>query len=118
MICIKRVYEPRTAQDGTRVLVDRLWPRGTKKEALYLDGWLKEVAPSDGLRKWFAHDPKKWEEFQRRYCGELDRKPEIWQPLLDAARAGTVTLLFGARDAEQNNASALKRYLETKLKKS
>lgn len=118
MIYIKRAYEPRTAHDGARFLVDRLWPRGVKKEALHLEGWLKEVAPSDGLRTWFAHDPKKWEEFQRRYGSELDGKPETWQPLLDAARAGTVTLIFGARDPEHNNASALKSYLETKLKKS
>lgn len=112
MIRVKRVYDPAGPRDGRRVLVDRLWPRGVGKEALRLDGWLKEVAPSDGLRKWFAHDPKKWDAFQRRYHAELDRKPEAWQPLLAAASAGTVTLLYSARDDMRNNAVALKGYLE------
>lgn len=116
MIHVKRVYEPTTPDDGARFLVDRLWPRGVKRDALHLDGWLKDVAPSDGLRRWFAHDPKKWEEFRRRYSAELDRNPQSWHPLLDAVRAGTVTLLFGARDSQHNNAVALKGYLEAKLK--
>ena len=116
MILVKRVYEPRAESDGARFLVDRLWPRGAKKEALALEGWLKDLAPSDGLRKWFNHDPSKWSEFQRRYFAELDENSEIVRPLLDATRRGKVTLLFGARDAEHNNAVALKRYLSDRLK--
>lgn len=114
-IRVKRVYDPPAPDDGKRFLVDRLWPRGLKKEALQLDGWLKEVAPSDGLRKWFGHDPAKWEEFQRRYFAELEARPEAWQPLLEEARKGTVTLLFSARDEQHNNAVALKIFLEHKL---
>ncbi len=116
MIRTKRVYDPPARGDGKRFLVDRLWPRGCKKDAAALDGWLKEVAPSEELRRWFAHDPAKWEEFQRRYFAELEAKPEAWRPLLQAARKGTVTLLFGARDTEHNNAVALKRFLESKLR--
>lgn len=115
MIRVKRVYEPPAAEDGHRYLVERLWPRGLRKDALLLDGWLREVAPSDGLRRWFNHDPAKWDEFQRRYAAELDERPESWHPLLEAARQGTVTLLFSARDTEHNNAVALKAYLESKL---
>ena len=114
-IFVKRVYDPPAPGDGRRFLVDRLWPRGVKKEALKLDGWLKEVAPSDELRRWFGHDPAKWEEFQRRYFAELEAKPEAWRPLLEAARQGTVTLLFGARDEAHNNAVALKAFLERKF---
>lgn len=115
MIRVKRVYEPAGRGDGARFLVDRLWPRAVKKEGLRLTAWLKEVAPSGSLRKWFGHDPKRWAEFQHRYRAELDGNPEAWRPLLDAARKGTVTLLFSARDEEQNNAVALKGYLEAKL---
>jgi len=100
------------------VLVDRLWTRGLKKETLKLDGWLKDVAPSDALRRWFGHDPKKWGEFRRRYAGELDRRPETWQPILEAARAATVTLLFAARDLDHNNAVALTAYSDRKLKQA
>jgi uncharacterized protein YeaO (DUF488 family) len=88
-----------------------------KKEALSLDGWLKEVAPSDALRRWFAHDPKKWEDFRHRYIAELDSKPEAWRPLLEAARRGTVTLLYSARNPDHNSAVALKSYLEARLRK-
>ncbi len=115
MIRIKRVYEPPSAEDGRRYLVERLWPRGLRKDALPLDGWLREVAPSDALRRWFGHDPARWEEFQRRYAAELDARPDAWRPLLEAARQGPVTLLFSARDTEHNNAVALKAYLEAKL---
>jgi uncharacterized protein YeaO (DUF488 family) len=115
MIRVKRVYEPPDASDGARFLVERLWPRGLTREALRLDGWLKEVAPSHALRRWFGHDPAKWDEFQRRYRAELDERPEAWRPLLEAARRGDVTLLFSARDAEHNNAVALQRYLAEKL---
>lgn len=115
MIQVKRVYAPPAPNDGIRVLVERLWPRGMKREALRLDEWLKEVAPSDNLRRWFAHDPAKWEEFQHRYFAELDGKPEAWKPLLEIARRDNLTLLYSARDVEHNNAVALKRYLEAKL---
>ncbi|GIW52362.1 MAG: hypothetical protein KatS3mg081_1717 [Gemmatimonadales bacterium] len=115
MIRVKRVYEPPVPQDGARFLVDRLWPRGLKKETLRLDGWFKELAPSDRLRRWFAHQPGRWQEFRRRYFAELDRNESAWKPLLEAARRGTVTLLYAARDAEHNNAVALKEYLESKL---
>jgi uncharacterized protein YeaO (DUF488 family) len=115
-ICIKRAYDPPSREDGARILVDRLWPRGVKKEKLQLTSWLKEVAPSDALRKWFNHDPAKWPEFQRRYFTELRKNPEACQPLLDAAKKGTVTLLFGAKDEEHNNAVALKIFLSKKRK--
>ncbi len=118
MIQIKRVYAPLEAGDGQRFLVERLWPRGLKKEALQLDGWLTDVAPSDALRRWFAHDPDKWAEFQRRYKAELDARPDAWQPLLQAARRGRVTLLFSAHDTEHNNALALKDYLERKARRA
>jgi uncharacterized protein YeaO (DUF488 family) len=118
MIQLKRVYEPPAASDGTRLLVERLWPRGLKKEKLKLDGWLREAAPSTALRKWFNHDPARWPEFQRRYRGELDRQPEAWRPILKATGRGTVTLLFSSRNAEYNNVVALKAYLELQIKKS
>ena len=113
MMKLKRVYDAAESSDGVRVLVERLWPRGMKKEALKLDVWRKDVAPSDALRRWFQHDPARWDEFQRRYMAELDAHPAAWQPILDAADHGTVTLLFSAHDLEHNNAVALKNYLET-----
>lgn len=115
MIRLKRVYEPPEPRDGARFLVERLWPRGMSKQQLRVDGWLRDVAPSTELRLWFSHDPHKWDEFRRRYFAELDRRPETWQPLLEAARTGTVTLVFSARDTEHNNAVALKEYLEKRL---
>ncbi|CAN6675152.1 hypothetical protein TRVA0_098S00144 [Trichomonascus vanleenenianus] len=115
MIEIKRVYEPETESDGTRVLVERLWPRGVKKESLHYDYWLKEVAPSTELRKWFSHDVSKWDEFQEEYCSELDANPESYEPILDSARKGNVTLLYSSRDTEHNNAVCLKGYLKGKL---
>jgi uncharacterized protein YeaO (DUF488 family) len=111
MIRAKRIYDPVVPEDGRRLLVDRLWPRGIKKAEARIARWLKEVAPSDGLRKWFKHDSAKWAEFQRRYFEELDAKPEAWEPLLDEAAAGDITLLFSARDTEHNNAVALQSYL-------
>lgn len=117
MIQIKRVYEAAAKTDGNRFLVERLWPRGMKKETLHMTGWLKEVAPSDTLRRWFNHDPAKWEEFQRRYRVELGGKPEAWQPLLNAAESDDVTLLFSAHDLKHNNAVALKAYLDKQLKR-
>jgi uncharacterized protein YeaO (DUF488 family) len=116
MIKVKRVYDPVEPDDGRRFLVERLWPRGIKKEALRMDGWLREVAPSDRLRRWFGHDPRKWEEFRRRYFAELEAHPEAWRPLLKAARVGNITLLFSARDTSHNNAMALREFLEEKLK--
>ena len=107
---------PPADDDGARFLVDRLWPRGLKREALKLDEWLKEAAPSDSLRRWFGHDPKKWEEFRRRYFEELDRRPDAWRPILESARNGAVTLLYSAKETRQNNAVALKEYLESKRK--
>jgi uncharacterized protein YeaO (DUF488 family) len=118
MITVKRVYEPFDAQDGTRFLVERLWPRGMKKDSLHIDGWLKDVAPSSALRRWFGHDPAKWDEFRRRYAAELDRQPAAWQPILEAAHCGAVTLLYSAHDTEHNNAVALKAYLEQQLKET
>ena len=112
MIKLKRVYDERSSTDGVRYLVERLWPRGVKKASLHLDGWVKDIAPSTELRKWFSHDPKKWEEFQRRYFAELDRTPEVWEPILRAARKGTVTFLFSSHDTEHNNAVALRDYIE------
>jgi uncharacterized protein YeaO (DUF488 family) len=112
MIKVARAYDAVGKRRGRLFLVDRLWPRGVKKEALTLEAWPKAVSPSDALRKWFKHDPAKWKEFQRRYFAELDKKPEAWQPLLRAAQADDITLVFGARDREHNNAVALKSYLE------
>src|SRR5262245_38791902 len=114
IIRIKRVRDPSAKADGVRFLVERLWPRGVKKEELKLDGWLKNVAPSTKLRKWFSHDAAKWDEFQRRYRAELDQHPEAWRPILDAANRNTVTLLFSSHDAAHNNVVALKTYLEKK----
>ena len=117
MITLKRVYETAAPTDGVRFLVERLWPRGVKKTALHVDGWLKEVAPSGDLRQWFRHDPKKWHEFQRRYFRELDANPDLVEPLLKAARRGRTTLVYSSHDTEHNNAVALKDYLENKIAK-
>src|SRR5690606_13203679 len=108
---VKRTYEAPARADGRRFLVERLWPRGMKKEALAADAWLKEVAPSTELRKWFGHRVERWEEFQRRYRAELDAKRDAWQPILDAAKKGNVTLLYSAHDTEHNGALVLRDYL-------
>jgi uncharacterized protein YeaO (DUF488 family) len=110
-ISIKRAYDPPSPEDGVRILVDRLWPRGISKESLRLDMWLKDVAPSAELRKWFGHDPQRWTEFERRYLDELKQNPAAWEPILQAARKHHVTLLFGAKDAEHNNAIVLSSFL-------
>ena len=115
MLKLKRAYEPPSREDGQRFLVERLWPRGVKKSALGLDAWLKDIAPSSELRKWFSHDPKKWLEFQKRYRSELKQHPEIYDRIVHAARKGTVTLVYGARDPEQNSAAVLRDYLQKKL---
>jgi uncharacterized protein YeaO (DUF488 family) len=108
MIKIKRVYEKPAKEDGWRVLVDRLWPRGMKKEAAHLDVWMKDVAPSDALRKWFGHKPEKWSEFQKKYRSELGKKKELVAELKKMAKEhGTVTLLYGAKDEEHNQAVVL-----------
>jgi len=109
-IHIVRVYDDGESP-GRRFLVDRLWPRGVNKERLRLDGWLKDVAPSDELRRWFGHDPQRWEEFRRRYAAELDARPEAWRPLMEAAEQGDVTLLYGAKDTEHNQAVVLREHL-------
>lgn len=110
-IRIKRVYDPPAAEDGARFLVDRLWPRGRRKEQLCLTGWCREAAPSAELRKWFGHDPQKWEEFKQRYFAELKQKPESLKPILLALKQGPVTLVYGAADPLHNNAAALREFL-------
>lgn len=113
MIKLKRIYEPYSESDGYRILVDRLWPRGVSKEKAHLDLWLKEIAPSTELRKWFGHDPKKWEEFGKRYKKELKDKIELIQQLKDLEKKHKqVTLLYGARDTEDNEAVVLSTLLK------
>ena len=114
-IDLKRAYDAPAEADGLRVLVDRVWPRGVSKEKANLDDWVREVAPSSELRKWFGHDPEKWPEFRKRYFRELDEKKELIDSLLQKIREGRVTLVFGARDEIHNNAVALKEYLQKRL---
>jgi uncharacterized protein YeaO (DUF488 family) len=113
-IKIKRVYLPPDPSDGTRILVDRLWPRGLSKEKAEVHLWVKEVAPSTELRKWFAHDPNKWTEFQSRYHDELKLHSEQLHSLKQEAARGSITLLYGARDEEHNEAVILQRLLQSK----
>ena len=117
MINLKRAYDPATSADGIRLLVERLWPRGVKKTSLRIKGWLKDVAPSTELRKWFSHDPAKWDEFQKRYFDELMANPDAWEPILQAARHGAVTLIYSSHDTEHNNAVALQEFLNKRLRK-
>lgn len=117
LLNVKRAYEPKSKRDGTRLLVERLWPRGFSKAALRIDGWLKDVGPSTELRQWFSHDPEKWQTFRTRYFRELDARPEAWQPIVTAARRGTVTLVYSSRDTLHNNAVALKDYLQSKIRR-
>ena len=114
MITLKRAYDSVSPTDGRRFLVERLWPRGVSKAQLRVDAWLKEVAPSTELRKWFSHDRGKWSEFRRRYFRELDSRPDAWQPIVSAARQGRVTLVYSSHDTEHNNAVALQQYLQPK----
>lgn len=113
---LKRVYEPPAPEDGCRVLVERLWPRGLSREKARVDVWLKDIAPSTELRKWFGHDPAKWEEFQRRYEAELAERDDAVEQLLELARQGPVTLVFAASDTAHNSAVVLKRFLERQAK--
>ncbi|HKW55878.1 MAG TPA: DUF488 family protein [Candidatus Acidoferrum sp.] len=112
MVNIKRVYEKAAAQDGWRVLVDRLWPRGMTKHAAHVDVWMRDVAPSDALRKWFGHQPDKWTEFQKRYRGELEKvKGRVAELQKMERQHGTLTLLFGAKDEQHNQAVVLAQEL-------
>lgn len=113
---IKRVYEEPDAHDGLRVLVDRLWPRGLSKSQAKVDLWLREIAPSTELRKWFGHDPAKWTEFQRRYCAELHRNSEQVRLLRQELHKGPVTLLFGAKDVHHNEAVVLEEILKQQVR--
>jgi uncharacterized protein YeaO (DUF488 family) len=113
-IKLKRAYEPAKRGDGFRILVDRLWPRGVSKAAAQIDLWLKEIAPSPKLRKWFGHEPAKWDMFLDRYFRELDKNSDAVQQLLEHARRRTVTLVYGAKDEEHNDAVALKQYLDSR----
>ncbi len=117
MIQLERAYDAPGRADGTRFLVERLWPRGVKKTSLPIKEWLKDVAPSTELRKWFSHDPAKWDEFRRRYFAELKEKPEAWKPIVEAARRGTVTLIYSSHDTEHNNAVALEEFLKRHLRR-
>ena len=117
MVTMKRVYDPATSDDGYRVLVERLWPRGVSKGAAHLDAWEKGIAPSDELRRWYGHDPTKWEEFQRRYEQELKvpAAQTILDDLAERARHGTVTLVYAAREGEISNAAVLQRLLAQRV---
>ena len=117
-IYTKRVYEPISKDDGVRVLVDRVWPRGMSKERLKVDLWLKDAAPSTALRKWFAHDPDKWKEFKKRYFSELETNQQEIQQLLELAAKEPLTLLFAAKDTNHNQAVALKEYLSSLIKRN
>lgn len=116
-IHIQRVYDKSEHGRGSRYLVERLWPRGMKKEVLHMDAWLKDVSPSPGLRKWFNHQPERWPEFQKRYLAELRANAQSWQPILEAARQRDVTLLYSAHDTERNGALVFQKFLQSKLKR-
>jgi uncharacterized protein YeaO (DUF488 family) len=115
VITLARVYDDGERGKGPGFLIERLWPRGVRRADLKLTDWLKNVAPSDELRRWFGHEPEKWVEFRRRYFAELDEHPEAWSPLRDAAATQDITLLYSSRDAEHNNAVALRDYLTARL---
>ncbi len=115
-LLLKRIYEPAAESDGFRILVDRLWPRGLSKEAAGIDLWLKEIAPSHDLRKWFAHEPSRWNEFRNRYFSELDEKKTEIEVISEKLRTGPVTLLYCAKDSTYNQAVALQHYFQDKIK--
>ena len=117
MIHLKRAYDPARSTDGTRLLIERLWPRGVRKSSLRVKSWLKDVAPSTELRKWFSHDPVKWNKFRSRYFAELKANPDSWQPIVEAAHHGTVTLIYSSHDTEHNNAVALQEFLQRHMRK-
>src|SRR5689334_21485839 len=112
MIKLKRAYEEAEPADGPRYLVDRLWTRGIAKDSLHIEDWLKDVAPSNELRRRFGHDPRKWNEFRKKYFAELKATPEAWAPLANAAKKRSITLVYSAKDAEHNNAIALAEFLK------
>jgi len=116
MIKIKRIYDAPTPDDGIRILVDRLWPRGLSKEKAKVDLWLKEIAPSNELRKWYSHDPKKWAEFRKRYFNDLDTKRELVSQIIPKMKEGDVTLLYSSKEEKINNAVTLKEYIEKQKK--
>jgi uncharacterized protein YeaO (DUF488 family) len=111
MIKIKRIYDPPAKEDGFRILVDRLWPRGLGKEKAKIDLWLKEIAPSDQLRKWYGHDPKKWTQFRKKYSNELKDKDELVNRIAGKVKEGTITFLYSSKEEKHNNAVALKEYI-------
>jgi uncharacterized protein YeaO (DUF488 family) len=115
MVTLKRAYEPKAPSDGRRILVDRLWPRGMSKSRIAINEWIKEVAPSAELRRWFAHDPKKWPEFRRRYKQELRAQSDLVDRLARMARRGRVTLVFGARDEAHNDAVVLVEVIRRRM---
>ncbi len=115
MIKLKRVYEPPSESDGRRVLVERLWPRGVKKEEAKIHIWMKDIAPSHQLRRWFSHDPEKFEEFKERYIKELESKEDLLLKLVDEARRDTLTLIYSAKDEKHNSAVVLKEVIEKML---
>ena len=114
-INLKRAYDEPATSDGYRILVDRIWPRGIVKGELQVDAWLKDLAPSAGLRKWFGHDPTKWDAFKERYARELEQHSDALEQLVARAKAGRVTLVFATKDTEHNNAVALKEQLDRRL---
>jgi uncharacterized protein YeaO (DUF488 family) len=113
MVKLKRAYEAPTKDDGERVLVERLWPRGLTKQKAKIDLWVKEISPSTELRKWFGHDPEKWDEFRRRYKSELKQQPELVDQLRDKARKGPITFVYAAKDELHNSALLLKEFVES-----
>ena len=115
MIKLKRVYEKAENNDGLRVLVDRLWPRGVKKEEAKLDEWLRDIAPSSVLRKWFSHDPEKWEEFKIRYAQEVAQKEELLDKLIQDAKGKNITLVYASREKQFNNVMVLKELIEERM---
>lgn len=115
MIKIKKIRELPSEEDGFRILVDRLWPVGMTKDKAKLNLWLKEIGPSDGLRKWFSNDAEKWEEFKKRYLEELKNKDELVNTIINKSNEGTVTLLFGSKETKYNNAVVVKQYVEIKI---
>jgi len=111
-VWLRRAYDPPTRNDGYRVLIDRIWPRGVSRERARLDEWVRELAPSDELRRWFGHDPQRWEEFQRRYRAELELKHDELDRLVSRVAQGRVTLVYGARDEQHNNAAVVRQVLD------